>query len=306
MTLAEKLHAPLEVCRPVVAGSLAVFPIIAPRRPRTHYVTFAAAQGAHDGVAVTELDEGASVGDLVVTNPLGAAILLYDGEELLGAMQNRTLDQSVLVAPHTRQRVPVTCVEQGRWDGRRRRDRFRPAPQAAHPELRRRKNASLRGSLGLGREGRAAQGEVWQAVATKAQRMAAPSATGALHDVFEGRRSELHDVQSAFEMGCSQVGTLAAIGGRFVVLDYVSDVEAFATLHDRLIAGYALDALEADGAVSPPSLDDAREFVALLLRAEPADAPAVALGRTLRFEFGALAGTGLEHDGGLVTLTAFA
>ena len=54
-------------------------------------------------------------------------------------------------------------------------------------------------------------------------------------------------------MKCSQVGMLAAIGGRFVVLDYVSDVEAFAALHDPLVAGYALDALDARPP-TPPSL----------------------------------------------------
>ena len=73
-------------------------------------------------------------------------------------------------------------------------------------------------------------------------------------------------------MKCSQVGMLAAIGGRFVVLDYVSDVEAFAALHDPLVAGYALDALDAratDAAV--PSLDDARDFLALMLGALAAD-----------------------------------
>ena len=53
-------------------------------------------------------------------------------------------------------------------------------------------------------------------------------------------------------MKCSQVGMLAAIGGRFVVLDYVSDVEAFAALHDPLVAGYALDALEPDAVERGP------------------------------------------------------
>src|SRR5580704_846361 len=67
-------------------------------------------------------------------------------------------------------------------------------------------------------------------------------------------------VAGAVEMHCSQVGMLAAIGGRFVVLDHVSEVEAFAALHGPLVQGYALDALEALAA-PPPSIDDARDFV---------------------------------------------
>ena len=106
-------------------------------------------------------------------------------------------------------------------------------------------------------------------------------------------------------MHCSQVGMLAAIGGRFVVLDHVSEVEAFAALHGPLVQGYALDALEASDA-APPSIDDARDFIELLLGAPCTPGPAVGLGEGLRFAFGGLAGTGLVHEGELVTLTAFA
>ena len=66
-----------------------------------------------------------------------------------------------------------------------------------------------------------------------------------MHDVFERRREQLDAVARAVEMHCSQVGMLAAIGGRFVVLDHVSEVEAFAALHGPLVQGYALDALDA-------------------------------------------------------------
>ena len=97
---------------------------------------------------------------------------------------------------------------------------------------------------------------------------------------------------------------LAAIGGRFVVLDYVSEVEAFAALHGPLVQGYALDALEASDA-GPPSIEDARDFIELLLAAPCTPGPAVGLGEGLRFAFGGLAGTGLVHEGELVTLTAF-
>ena len=98
---------------------------------------------------------------------------------------------------------------------------------------------------------------------------------------------------------------LAAIGGRFVVLDHVSEVEAFASLHGPLVQGYALDALEAPEA-TPPSIEDAREFIELLLAAPCTPGRAVGLGEGLRFAFGGLAGTGLICEGELVTLTAFA
>src|SRR5205085_4639244 len=84
-----------------------------------------------------------------------------------------------------------------------------------------------------------------------------------------------------------------------------SEVEAFASLHGPLVQGYALDALEV-GEATPPSIEDAREFIELLLAAPCTPGRAVGLGEGVQFAFGGLAGTGLICDGELVTLTAFA
>src|SRR4051794_36254031 len=80
---------------PQVAGPLAVFPVFGPE-PRLHYRAFA--QASELGAFVKELDGGASVRELVLHNPTDLPLLVYEGEELLGAQQNRTLDASVLIA----------------------------------------------------------------------------------------------------------------------------------------------------------------------------------------------------------------
>jgi hypothetical protein len=301
--LATHLAAQITIAEPTVVGSLAVFPLIADRSPDAHSVAFA--EAVRHGATVKELDGGASVNDLIVHNPLDVPVLVYEGEEVLGAQQNRTFDISALVAANSVLKVPVSCVEAGRWDGARHDEAFAPAPQTANPRLRRIKNTQARASLAAGMGARAVQGEVWREVADTAGRHGANSATNAIHDVFESRREQLDAIARAVEMHCSQVGMLAAIGGRFVVLDHVSEVEAFAALHDPLVQGYALDALEAPAAASP-SIDDARDFVELLFGAPCTPGPAVGLGEGVRFAFGGLAGAGLVCEGELVTMTAFA
>jgi hypothetical protein len=302
-TLAPCLAAQITVAEPSVVGSLAVFPLIADRDPSVRYVSFA--EAVQRGASVKELEGGARVNDLVVHNPLDVPVLLYEGEEVVGAQQNRTFDVSVLVAANSVLRVPVSCVEAGRWDGGRHGEAFATAPQAANPRLRRMKNTQARTSLAAGMGARADQSAVWREVADTAERHGVDSATGAIDDVFNRHREQLETAGRSVEMHCSQVGMLAAIGGSFVVLDQVSEVEAFAALHGPLVQGYALDALEvADGA--PPSIDDARDFIELLLGAPCTPGPAVGLGDLLRFDFGGLAGTSLICEGELVTLTAFA
>jgi hypothetical protein len=86
-SLQDHLAEPLRLGDPDVHGPLAVFPLFGPA-PQLGYVSFA--QGCAAGASVTELEGGASVNDLLVLNPTDDAVLLYEGEEVLGAQQNRT------------------------------------------------------------------------------------------------------------------------------------------------------------------------------------------------------------------------
>src|SRR4051794_28805881 len=92
-----------EVLAADVVGPLAVFPLVAESPPAQRYLPFASAVGR--GATVTELESGAQVNDLVFTNPLDVPVLLYEGEEVLGAQQNRTFDTSILVAAGTKLQV---------------------------------------------------------------------------------------------------------------------------------------------------------------------------------------------------------
>ena len=303
-TLDAFLAAPLRVGAPDVHGPLAVFPLFGPS-PGLEYVAFA--DGSARGLIVKELDTGASVNDLVVMNATDANVLLYEGEEVLGAQQNRTFDVSVLVPAGMSLRVPVSCVEHGRWDGSRHAEAFTPAPQAAYPALRRMKNRAAHTRLGSGMDARAEQGAVWNEVAAKSSRLDVSSPTGAMSDVYEQRRDRLRGFESAIALRAGQTGALAAIAGRMTVLDHVSRPDAFATLHAPLVQGYALDALEAGDVMLPaPSLDDAGAFVAAVTAARVTQHDGIGLGRDARFAAHGVSGAGLVAGDELVQLTAFA
>jgi hypothetical protein len=287
---------------PDVASPLAVFPLFGPE-PRLAYRSLA--QAAPLGATVMEMPGGASVNNLVVTNPTDLPVLLYEGEEVLGAQQNRTFDVSVLVPAGGKLTVPVSCVEHGRWDGSRHGEALRPAPQAAYPGLRRRKSAALRAGLAAAGEMRADQGEVWAEIAAKSARLAAPSPTAAMHDVYEHRRTSLADLVAKVPLHPGQVGALAAIGGRCVVLDCVSRPDVFASLQGPLLQGYALDALDAPTRV--PAVPLAPEaFVAAIRGAAVIAHAGLGLGRVARFSSPPVAGTALLADDEVVQLTAFA
>ena len=97
---------------PVTHGALAVIPLLATNLDDPDWLTL---EEAGDRARVTEVSEAGSVPFLQVANGAAQPLLLLDGEELIGAKQNRILNTTVLVAAHAEVTIPVSCVEQGRW-----------------------------------------------------------------------------------------------------------------------------------------------------------------------------------------------
>jgi hypothetical protein len=103
--------------KPQHHGALTVIPILAPMQTETEWLTLAE---AGDRVRIMEVDEEGSVPDLRVANLGDLPLQLLDGEQLVGAKQNRILNMTVLVAAQSEVTIPVSCVEQGRWGYRAR------------------------------------------------------------------------------------------------------------------------------------------------------------------------------------------
>ncbi|MGH3113727.1 MAG: ARPP-1 family domain-containing protein, partial [Gaiellaceae bacterium] len=125
--------AALQLGQPVAHRGIVIAPLFPRSQPRAAYVTLDEALPL--GFRVTEVSAAGLVPELLARNPLDAAVLLYDGEELVGAKQNRILNVTVLVPARSETVIPVSCVEQGRWSARS--VAFSSARHTAHPELRR-------------------------------------------------------------------------------------------------------------------------------------------------------------------------
>jgi hypothetical protein len=302
-TLGAYLEEPLRVGEPAVAGPLAVFPLFGPEA-QFEYQSFA--QGSWQGVTIKELHERASVSDLVVANPTWLPVLLFEGEEVLGAQQNRTFDVSVVVAPRTTRTVPVSCVEANRWDASRHDEQFAPAPQTAYPSLRRLKNQSAHAQVVQGAEARADQSAVWQEVDQKLDVLAVSAPTRAMHDGFEQHRSRISELTRASSLESGQTGMLVAIAGEFRVLDHVSRPEVLASLFEPLVQGYALDAIGCQSSDDPPGADDAVAFVNRVAEQPILERDSIGLGRDVRLMGSELTGAGLVCDGELVQMSVFA
>ena len=124
---------------------------------------------------VTEVSEGGSVPELAFENFADRGVLLLDGEELVGARQNRVLNITVLVGAHQKITIPVSCVEHGRW--RYNSDEFASADRALFSRARADKTRHVSAPLRQNGSRRSEQGEVWDRVAEKSAKFSVRSGT---------------------------------------------------------------------------------------------------------------------------------
>jgi hypothetical protein len=179
---------------------------------------------------VTEVDQSGSVQQLYVLNHSQSHLLIYEGSLLKGAKQNRVVNATLLLPPLSKNTIPASCVEQGRWhySSRSFSKSEYDAPQFLRKSIR--KNVSASKSL-MGD-----QSEVWSEIrhfsAVKA--MASPSSD------FEDMYRRSSKTESLFPVGLQLPpchGVFLDVSGH-CSMDFVANQEAFANVQARLIAGY--------------------------------------------------------------------
>ena len=284
-------------------ASLTVIPLVAREARPAGYLQLRDAL-AKNLVKVTEVSEGGSVPDLLLENLADEDVLLLDGDELVGAKQNRVLNTSILVPPHTRTKIPVSCVERGRWQYRSR--AFQSEDRMMFARARAMKLGQVTTSLRQTGTHRSDQGQVWRDVSEKAAFFRVASPSEAMSDVYAQVESDVASYRTAFHPVPNQVGAVFAIGGRAVGLELFDAPETLASTLRKLVGSYALDAMEESG---PAAADADRVAMALLARARSlrsTPAKGACKGTELRLEGPGLAGSALLDGERVVHLSVLA
>lgn len=283
---------------------LALFPLMAPDKGLPDYLTLeeALAQG---GVRITEVSEGGSVPELRLVNDSPKAVLVVDGEELVGAKQNRIVNATFLVPGKTEVVIPVSCVEQGRWSYRTR--SFGSQGRLMHATLRRNHQRAVAERLATEQSYRSDQGMIWSELSAKAARMSVQAPTGAMADLFEGYRDLLEDFTNAFRLVECQVGAAFALKGGIVGMECFFHQATFEKFFRKLVQSYAMDALDYQFYKEDlaPSVEDPAVFIQGLREARFSEYPSIGLGRSVRLHAEGLTGAALVEDGKVLHMNAF-
>jgi hypothetical protein len=295
--------------------NMTVFELLRPKNGGPEYITLR--EAIERGVfSVNEVSEGGSVPELMVANKGEVAVLLLDGEEVRGAKQNRILNTTILVGPKSTIKVPVSCVEHGRWTYQER--DFRESGNVMHREMRALNVRKVNENLASVNLFRSDQGEIWDKVSELACDMKVVSRTGAMRDVYEAKGADLDGYLKSFRLAQGQKGILVFVDGRPAGMDFVSRDEVFAGLFPKLVKSYAMEAMllgerrkqgrgkgDAAKAMAKPSADEAREFLKRAAGCQEKKYESVGLGWSYRYAGAGVVGSALAFNEMVVHMAFF-
>lgn len=303
MASTNHLIAFVKICDPMQHLALAVYPLTTQfeQAPAGYLVLDEAMATGH--FRITEVSESGAVPRLLAINETKSAVFLLDGEELVGAKQNRVLNLSILLPAQSKTEIPVSCVEAGRWHSTS--GALRSGDRLQFSRARADKIRQVSASLAQSFEPRADQGAIWEAIEAKSERMGVSSPTGAMAAIFDSRREELECYVAAFPSKADQIGAIFVIGGTVVGLELFDDPVTYRKLAGKLVASYALDAMEHHGMDAMPDSSATKRMIGAIEAATHQRFSSTGVGETIRLSGGGITGAALEVDGRCIHLAAF-
>jgi len=253
---------------------------------------------ASGDVSITEVSKAGSVPELMATNRGKLPVLLLDGEELVGAKQNRVLNTSILLRELSETRVPVSCTERGRWSYVS--NSFAESGNVMAHKVRVSKLMSVSDSLQELGSPRSDQVHVWHDIALLHHMAGCDSTTSAIDDVFRARQSDLQRALESFRCVQRQVGLFVFVESDPVGFDLLSLSSAYSKVHPKLVRSYAIESLirQRPTAPTPPAHDVvglAASFLGEILTTKEDQFPSVGYGVDCRYQANSLAGSALVH-----------
>jgi hypothetical protein len=260
---------------------------------------------AGDLLEVTEIDHGGSVPNLKVRNLCDKNVLLLDGEELIGAKQNRVLNTTVLVAGQSEVIVPVSCTEQGRWSYKS--DKFMDSKIMMAKAARSSKSSSVSHSLKIHPNSYCSdQGKVWEEIADYHCDLGSHSSTGAMKAAYDQREDDLRACREAFPLVEGQRGVVIFVNGEFSGCEILSRADAYKLVHQKIIESYSLEAFrDKKESSGKPSAKKAKTLLGQISSWKTERFKSVGLGEDLRLQNCDSHGNALLVDESIVHAAAF-
>lgn len=228
---------------------------------------------------------------------------ILDGEEILGAYQDRVVNTSLWLEGRETFELPVSCIEQKRWSGD---GIFRAGLTLLNPSLRRVLCEGVSRSLSEGKGYKSDQRSLWSSIDETLRSLKISSKTSSFHDVYSSLREEIESyIEEVKDLGKSFSGFVVETP-TLLAIDLFGNREMLSRFLKRLLRSYLIEGFIRKGSVAI-SANRIKGLLKLILKEEfnvystPAN-----IGEELRFKEGSMfLGKALMLEDNLIHLSLF-
>ena len=251
-------------------------------------------------VKIKEL-EHSTVNTVSCKNDSVTPLILIDGDEITGAMQNRIINDTLLIPAQSTLNIPVSCTEHGRWHTRGEGEAsrtFKPSLYSANHSTRSRKS---RASY----EERDYQGEVWDSISEIESRSNFKSMTSALNDSYENLKDKQNDYLKKFNIEDGQNGVIFIVNGELKGLELFYNHSIYKQYHEKLCRSYIIEAIVEKKSVENIDRLELMKLLEKISDSEFKSKKSIGLGDNLKFSNDFGSGSGLVWEDELIHMTFF-
>lgn len=303
MAMLAELFQNAKVGEAMTHGALSIYPVFTPDGHEPNYILFEEAL-KKKSATISEVDASGNVPELLVVNDGDSNVLLLEGDVLIGAKQNRVVNVTVLVAAHSQFKLPVSCVERGRWNYI---SHNFSLGHSAPMELRCSKTSSVRKSVASHGRAMSDQMDVWNKVDACLDDMKAKSPTSSLDESYKSAKQKVDEFREKIRLPKDATGFIVAVDGKGILgMDLFGHARIAERCWDRLSESYMLESLRHLPEAKKAAHKHAEAFVRNVGEKVRLSWKTTGMGQEIEVDSGKLTGTGLVFENRLVHLAAFA
>lgn len=178
-------------------------------------------------VTIGECDS-TNVEKVKLKNNSVSPLILLDGEEIAGSLQNRIISQTMIIAPKSEMEIPVNCSEKGRNEYK---SEFQYSDYIANSNTRRKKAYNKNNPL---------QEVVWNSIDDLETDKNTSSKTKALRDSYEKNKYDIDSYLKHFKMENNQIGVICIVENK-VGIEIFNNHSLYEKYDEMLLRSYIID-----------------------------------------------------------------
>ena len=255
-------------------------------------------KGLDMSLVIVKECEPESVENVMVTNNAVTPLLLIDGEEIIGAKQNRIINKSTIIPAKTTMKISVSCTEKGRWEYKNEsKEGFSCSPYIANSNTRRAKANTNELHL--------RQNIVWDSIDELESRGEYRSKTSAMNDNYNNLNHKQEEYLNHFIILNGQTGLIAIIDNEVRGIEIFNNPEIYKEYHEKIIKSYIIDSFNGKNSKNNIKIKEIEKILNNISESVFIKEDNVGLGESIKFSNNHGSGSALIYDDELVHMPYF-